>query len=228
MPARLALLLLAVAASGCDVTGRAEAEIARGLPRAIGPADHYDVEVVGLSARAGKADRIRIVGERVEREGAPVLDRLDLELTGVRYDRGDRVLERVDRAEATARVRPDDLAAFLDTRRGVREATVRVEAPDRFVMRLRPEAGGLVPDGVVAEVSGRLGAEDGRVVLDVEGVRAGGIGLGRLGARALDALVNPVLDLTDAEPALAVEEVRVEAGAIVIEATANLDGLALR
>lgn len=226
---RLAVLVfVAVAASGCDLTGRVEAEIASGLPRAIGPADRYDVEVEGLRATAGEAERVGIVGERVRRDGVPVIDRLDLELTGVRYDRGDRVLERVDQTAATVRVLPDDLAAYLDTRRGVREASVRVEAPDRVVLRLRPEAGGILSDGVVAEVAGRLGVDGGRVVLDVESVRAGGIGLGRLGARAIDGAVNPVLDLTEAEPALAVEAVRVEAGAVVVEATADLDGLKLR
>ncbi|MEM1115441.1 MAG: DUF2993 domain-containing protein [Bacteroidota bacterium] len=223
-----AILLFAVAASGCDLTGRVEAEIARGLPRAIGPAERYDVEVEGLQVTAGAAERVTVVGERVRRAGVPVFDRLDLELTGVRYDRGDRVLERVEQTTAVVRVRPDDLAAFLDTRRGVRSASVRVEAPDRVVLRLRPEAGGWLPEGVAAEITGRLGAERGRVVLDVERVRAGGIGLGGIGARAVRDLVNPVLDLTEADPALDVAAVSIEAGAVVVEATADLDGLVLR
>lgn len=225
-PVALALIVLVI--SGCDLTSRVEAEIARGLPHAIGPAESYTVEVDGLKASAGEAERVTIVGDRVRREGAPVLDLLTLELTGVRYDGGARVVERVEQTFATVRVLPEDLAAYLGTRRGVREASVRVEAPDRVVLRLRPEAGGLLPDGVAAEIVGRLGADDGRVVLDVEYVRAGGIGLGRLGARALGDLVNPVLDLTDEEPALVVEAVRIESDGVVVEATADLEGLALR
>lgn len=229
MPVRSALLLLALAASGCDLSGRVESEIAEGLPRAIGPADHYDVAVEGLRASAGEAARVTIVGERVRREGSPVLDRLDLELTGVQYDRGARVLERVESARATARVLPADLAAFLDERRGVREATVRLTAPDRAVLRLRPEAGGFaLPAGVAAEVEGRLGVADGAVRFEVETVRAGGLNLGRRAAGALADAVNPVLDLTAERPALEVTGARVEDGALVLTATADLDGLALR
>lgn len=229
MPARLALLLLALVASGCDLSGRVESEIAGGLPDAIGPADRYEVGVEGLRASAGEASRVTILGERVRRDGAPVLDRLDLELTGVRYDRGERVLREVERARATVRVLPADLAAYLDERRGVREAGVRLVAPDRAVLRLRPEAGGFaLPNGVVAEVEGRLGATGGQVRFDVEAVRAGGLNLGRLAAGALSDAVNPVLDLTTERPALEVIGVRVEGGALVLEATADLNGLRLR
>lgn len=228
MSVRLALLF-ALVASGCDLSGRVEAEIARGLPRAIGPADAYEVTVEGLRASAGEAERVAIVGTRVRRTGAPVLDRLDLELTGVRYDRGERVLEEVESARATVRVRPTDLAAFLGARRGVRTASVALAPPDRLTLRLRPEAGGLVlPGGVAAEVEGRLGAEAGAVRFEVESVRAGGVGLGRLGARAVRDLVNPVLDLTAERPALEVVGVRAEADALVLEARADLDGVALR
>lgn len=223
----LALALLAV--TGCDPTGRVEQEIAGLLPRAIGPADDYTVTVEGLRARSGEADRVAVVGTRVRPEGAPVLDRLDLELRGVRFDRGERRLERVDAAEATARITPADLAALLETRDGVRSATVTLRPPDEATIRLRPDIGDLrLPPGAAVEMTGRLSSADGQVRYDVDEVRALGLDLGETVARRLSGAINPIADLAAMTPTLDVTGVRVEGGAVVVEATGDLAGLKLR
>ena len=218
----LALLLTALA--GCDVSGRVEAEIEAALPRTLGPAARYDAEVGGLRLSDGTAETVTVLGERVAREAAPVVDRLDVRLDGVAFDRASKRLTRVDAARATARVLAADLAAYLEAQRGVADATVTVAAPDRASVRLEGQLRGLrVPVG--AEVRGRLRADEGRVRLDVESVRAAGIGLGGAVAREVSARINPVVDLTDEELALEVTAVRVENGAVVLEATGDLTGL---
>ena len=223
---RLAAVLLAVLLAGCDVSGRVEREVEAALVKAVGPAESYRVEVEGLNARAGEADRVVAVGRRVRPEEGPVLDRLDLVLRGVRYDRGERRLERVEEARGTVRLVPADLAAFLETREGVREASVRLEAPDRATIRVRPDLGGVsLPAGVAAEVSGRLAGAGGEVRFEVEDVRAVGLDLGGAVARRLSDAINPLADLGSTRPALTVTSVRVENGALVVEATGDLEGL---
>ena len=229
MPVLRPLLVLVPAVlCGCSVSGTVEDQIERALPRAIGPAESYDVTVDGLRARTSEAEAVRAVGRRVRPEGAPVLERLDLDLWGVRYDRGERRLERVDSARAAARVLPADLSAFLEARRGVRDVSIRLVPPDTAVVRVRPEVGNLaLPRGVAAEVDGRLVAVDGRVHLEVLALRAVGLDLGRTAARRLSDQINPVVDLSETRPALRVTRVRVEDGGIVLVAEGDLTGLRL-
>lgn len=227
-PLLLALTLAAVA-SGCDLSGRVEAGIEDALPEAIGPAERYDVTVSGLRASAGEAERVTVVGLRVEPEGAPVLDRLDLVLTGVRYDRKGKRLERVESAQGTVRVLPADLAAFLNERDGVREASVTLREPDRARLRVRPEIGSItLPRGVAVELEGRLRADSSTVRLDVTDLRAAGLSLGRTLAGELSERINPVVDLSETEPPLRVTDVRVENGALILEAEGDLTGFRFR
>lgn len=220
------LFLLATVASGCDVSGRVEAEIESALPEALGPAARYDATVEGLDLGDGTAETITIVGERVAREGAPVLDRLDVVLRGVAVDRSTRALTRADDARATARLLPTDLAAFIERQDGVAEATVTLRAPDEATVRIEGSFEGIrIPVG--AEVQGRLTTDDGRVRLDVATVRAGGLPLGGRVADALGRRINPVVDLTNEDLALRVTDVRVEDGALVLEATGDLVGASL-
>ncbi len=223
----LSIVFAALVLGGCDLSGRVEAEIEAALPAALGPAARYDAEVEGLSLGDASAETVRVVGERVARADAPVIDRLDVELRGVTFDRSERRLTRVDAARATARLLPADLAAYLGTQRGIADADLALAAPDRATVRVRGEFEGLrVPLG--AEVRGRLAATDGRVRLGVESVRAAGIGLGGAIARRVEQEINPVVDLTDEKLALRVTGVRVESGALVVEATGDLTGLRLR
>ena len=223
----LPLAALAVCLVGCDVSGRVEAEIEAALPAALGPADAYDATVEGLRLRASEAERVSVTGRRVAREDAPVLDRLDVVLWGVAFDRASRRLTRVDSGRARARLLPDDLAAYLVRQRGVARAEVALEAPDRATVRVQGEVDGLrIPVG--AEVSGRLRADGGRVRLDVARVAAAGIGLGAALAERVGERINPVVDLTDEDLALEVTAVRVEGGALVLEATGDPSGLSLR
>ncbi len=224
---RLLLVPLALAVAGCNLSGRVEAEIVEALPSVLGPADRYDAAVDGLSVRAGTAETVRVVGERVARADAPVIDRLDVTLRGVAFDRSSRRLTRVDDARATARLLPADLAAALATQRGIAEADLSLASPDRVTVRVRGEIGGArLPVG--AEVRGRVVARDGRVHLDVDDVRAAGIGLGSALARRVSDEINPVVDLTDEDLALRVTGVRVAEGALVLEATGDLTGVRLR
>lgn len=223
----LLLAALALATAGCSVDGRVESEIEAALPAALGPADSYDATVQGVRLSAGTAERIQIVGRRVAREDAPIVDRLDIDLRGVRYDRSSKRLTGAESAQATLRLLPADLGAYLDRQRGVGAAALALQAPDRATIRVRGEVEGFqIP--VAAQIEGRLAARDGTVRLDVDRVSAAGIGLGGSLARRLDERLNPVVDLTDEDLALRVTAVRVEGDTLVLEATGDPSGLRIQ
>jgi hypothetical protein len=229
MKLKVILVLALTLGVGCNPVERlVEQGIAEELPGAIGPAERYVVDVAGLRVSTGEATRVTILGERVQPEGAPVLDHLRLELYGVRYDRDAARLDRADSARATANVLPADLAAFLEAHRNVREATITLRPPDGATLRLRPEVAGLsLPGGVAAEMTGRLVAEEGRAGFEVSEVRAGGINLGAAVARRLSEAINPLVDLTDTPAALRVTGVRAVEGSVRVEATGDPTGLRL-
>lgn len=223
-------LLPSLLFAGCvPSAGQIERGLEDELPELLGPADRYDVEIEGLRARSGEASRVTAVGERVQLREAPVVDRLDVELLGVKYDRGEDRLERVERASATARITPLDLADFLEAHRNVREAAVAFDAPNRATIRLRPEVGGIaLPRGVTVEVTGRLEPAGRRLHFEVTDVEAAGVNLGQAAASGLADLVNPLVDLSDSPAELRVTDVRVEDGLLRLDATGNPTGLRLR
>ena len=226
---RLSLVLALLLCAGCVPTGQVERGLERELPKLLGPADRYDVEIDGLRARSGEAEHVTVVGERVRAEGAPVVDRLELDLRGVRYDRDEERLERVESARATARIMAPDLADFLEAQRNVRDAVVTLRAPDEATIRVRPELGGVaLPRGVEVEVTGRLGVDDGRVRFAVSEVEAAGLNLGSAVARRLSESINPLVDLTDTAAGLRVTDVRVEDGVVRLDAAGDITGLQLR
>ncbi len=223
---RLLFLALAIAASGCSVDGRVEQEIEAALPAALGPADDYTVTVDGVSLGSGTADRVQIEGRRVARQDAPVIERLSIDLRGVRYDRGSKRLTGAESAQATIRVLPADLAPYLDRQRGLERTEVTLQPPSGLTLRTQGEIGDVrLP--VAAEVRGQLAARDGTVHLDVERVGAAGISLGGGLARQLSERINPVLDLSDERLALRVTGVRVTRDTLVLDASGDLTGLSL-
>lgn len=222
----LAVLLGMCVASGCSVDGRVEDEIEAALPAVLGPADDYRATVEGVRLGAGTADRVQIEGRRVARENAPVIERLSIDLRGVRYDRGTKRLTGAQSAQATLRLLPADLAPYLDRQRGLERSQITLRPPDGVTLRARGEFDGVrLP--VTAEIRGQLAAREGMVFLDVERVSAAGIGLGGSLARRLEEHINPVLDLTDEDLELRVTAVRVQADTLVLDATGDLTGLRL-
>ena len=211
----VAVALLALGGAGCNpVTAFAEREVERILQDAFGPADDYDVRIEGLDSGDGTARRVTVAGDRVRPDGAPVLDRVDAVLDGVRFDRSAKTLERVDRADLTVSVLPDDLAAYLVASGRVEAAEVSFEPPSGIVLRVRPDLAGIpLPAGATVRVAGSLVGEGARVRLDVESVEAVGINLGGAAAGLLEDQVNPLLDLSRSG-GLEVTDITVEDGAL--------------
>ncbi|MGB3295927.1 MAG: DUF2993 domain-containing protein [Phormidesmis sp.] len=172
--------------------------IERELPKYVGPADHYDVEIKGLRVSEGSAESVVAVGERVRPEGAPVIERLELVLADVVYDRRAERLSQIEGARLTAVIRTDDLADFLETYRNVRSAEVMLQSPDMATLRVRPQIGDFaLPPGITVAVSGQLVGEGTQLRFDVNEVSAAGIDLSAIAAQRLSDTINPLADLAE-------------------------------
>ena len=182
--------------AGCSPANLVAQGIERELPKYVGPADSYDVNIKGLSVRQGSAEQVVAVGDRVRPEGAPVIDRLALDLQNVVYDREAERMSEVGSARLTAVIKTDDLADFLEAYRNVREAQVMLRSPDEATIRVRPQVGNLaVPRGVTVDVSGQIVGEGTQLRFEVGSVSAAGFDLSAIAARRLSDVINPLADL---------------------------------
>lgn len=216
---RWTMQLAALALSACGASEeRIEDRIKRELPTVIGPADRWEVDVDDVDRSASSADLVRAIGYRVRPARGPVVDRLDLELRDVRYDRERRRLERAESVRATAWVTAADLDRFLETLDGIRSATVTLQAPDSAVIRMRPELGIPLP-GAVVEVTGQIRGQGPYLEFEISDANAVGIHLGDAVVRQISRIINPMVDLSSLPLSLEITSVRVEGRTIRVDAT---------
>lgn len=225
MGARHRLWLLAAVGllSACRATDdRVESRLMEELPRVLGPADRYEVDVRGVEGDASYAESVQVVGYRVRPRQGPVIDRLSIDLRDVHYDRENKRLERAESARATAWVTTGDLADFVEAQDGIADATVTMSAPDSVFLRVRPELGGLgVLPGAALEISGTMKGRGPFLEYDVADVEAVGLNLGEWGARRITRMVNPLVDLSDLPLRLEVGAVRVEGRTLRVDAAGD-------
>ncbi|HSC62097.1 MAG TPA: hypothetical protein VLD35_00565, partial [Caldimonas sp.] len=151
--------VLATTACSTYLDARAEAALREALVRVVGPAASYDVRVSGASVDGSLFERVGFVGRRIARAGAPVLDRLELDLQGVVVDRAAKSLTAVAAARVELQLKGADLAEFLG--RWLAEPRVTLAPPDRIIVVGTPRIGGIAlggPGG--AELQGRLAANE--------------------------------------------------------------------
>ena len=214
----LVLGLAAAVVPGCTPTSLVEQGIERELPKYVGPADRYDVQIQGLKVNEGSAQSVAAVGERVRPEGAPTIERLALNLTGVVYDREAEKLSQVESAELTAVIRTPDLVEFLETYRNVNEASIVLRSPDEATLRVRPQFGNYVlPDGVTVDVTGQLVGAGAQLRFEVSDVSAGGLDVSAFVARRLSNMINPLADLRNLPVSVEVQSVIVAGETIGLE-----------
>ena len=158
------------------------------------------------------------VGDRVRPQGAPVIERLSLELENVVYDRDAERLREVGSARLMAVIKTPDLEEFLEAYRNVREAEVLLRSPDEATIRLRPQVGNIsVPRGITVNVSGQLVGEGTQLRFEIDQVSAGGFDLSSISARRLSDVINPLADLQNLPVEVEVQSVVVAGETIGLE-----------
>ena len=215
--------------AACTPASLIEQGIERELPKYVGPAESYDVKIKGLNVGSGSADVVTAVGERVRPEGAPVIDRLTLDLQGVVYDRSAERLSQVDNARLTAVIKTPDLADFLEAYRNVNEAEVVLRSPNEATLRVRPQLGDYsVPPGITVDVTGTLIGEATQLRFEVSEVSAAGIDISAIAARRLSDAVNPLADLKNLPIQVDITSVIVAGETIGLEVVGDPSSFAMR
>ena len=109
----LGWLLLAAGCQSAQTT--AAHKIADALPRSLGPAAHYDVQVEGDTGALtrGRARRIHVIGTQVQVAPDTTLDTLDLDARDVSVDAGRGRIEKVGQATFTGTVGQQNLTRYL-------------------------------------------------------------------------------------------------------------------
>ncbi|HSF47246.1 MAG TPA: LmeA family phospholipid-binding protein [Burkholderiales bacterium] len=189
--------VIALGACASVLENRVEQTLLSELPRLVGPAAHYHVQVTGVSRAEGAVERVRAVGERVQRPKSPVLDRIEVELQGVRVARDEKKLVGLAGSEATVRVLASDVAQFLEQHRNLESVSVNFSAPEQIRVVARPVLMGIrLPEAALIRVWGRLVVHGPQLRLYVSESRLGGFPVGRLPTYALEWVINPLVDLS--------------------------------
>ena len=195
------------------------------LPRVLGPAARYDVDVRGATRQdtgAVDIERAHAIGLRVRRPRAPVLDRVEAELTGVRIDRATRSLTRLDNADLAARVLANDVAVFLEQRPELEDTKVTFQAPDIVTVTARPVVSGIsLPRAARISLRGRLLPQQAQLRLNVIDVRVAGFAVGPLPAQVVERLINPLLDVSALSASAVVTSARIAEDALLVTARAG-------
>ena len=220
--------LIAFGIVSCTPASLVEQGIERELPKYVGPAENYDVQIKGLKITSSSADSVIAVGERVQPEGAPAIDRLQLDLQGVVYDRRQEKLSQVDAARLTAVIKSYDLADFLESDRNIRSAEVILRSPNRATLRIQPDLGNFIlPKGVTVDVTGTLIGEGTQLSFEVDEVSAAGLDLSSMVARRLSDLINPLADLKELPISVEITSVIVAGESIGLEVVGDPDSFSM-
>jgi hypothetical protein len=209
---------------GCAgyVDQRTENAIREALPRLVGPAERYDVTVRGADPGGSRIDEVRAVGIRVQRPGAPVLARVDVNLADVGVDRNERRVTSVGRAVVALHLREDDLTEFLRRQEWVESATVRFSGADEITIDGRLGVRGLPAlSSPRAQVRGRLVPRGAQLLLRIDAIRLGDGTAPSLVRRILEQTLNPIFDAADHALPSQLDSVDVGSGELVIRASGS-------
>lgn len=216
--ALMCIILAALIIGGCGRPRESQIEsaIERELPRVIGPAESYSVDVQGIRDSSG-ADRVIANGRRVQPAGSPVLDRVNITLTDVVYNASRQELERVGQADGTVRVLSGDIASFLENNRNLEDVEVQLQSPNQVIVRARSSIAQL--GNTEVETTGTLRVDGPRINYDISRVRAGGVTLPSPAPRLLSDEINPIVDLSSMPIVMQVTSIRVESNAVIASVT---------
>ena len=217
-----AVVAVLVAACASVLDERAASALREALTRAVGPAASYDVQVSGASLDASRFERVAVVGSRVARARAPVIDRIELELHGVVVDRREKRLVALADSRGELRVRAADLTAFLDRSGWIDDARVTLAAPDRIRVSGRPRIAGIaLPAGDAIEIEGRLFAAGTQLRLALDRLRIGNTSAPPLVRGLVEGAFNPLFDAAGHPLPAQVDAVAVDAEALRIAASGS-------
>ncbi len=211
---------------GCAsmIDSHVEQIIGAELPRVVGPAARYDVNVADARTSGEVADlkQVYVVGDRVARERSPVLDRIEVTMADVKIDRKEKRLLSLGAADANVRVLPSDIAMFLDAKPGLDNVVVTLQPPYEMTVEAQLAfAGFTLPRFARTKVRGRLVTSDGDLLMEIADLRIAGYPIGTIPAIVLEKLINPLVDLSALPTPSRVTSVQVTPDAVLLTASGS-------
>ena len=211
--------------TGCgsrNITHRIEQAILSELPKIIGPADSYAVEVDGgLSGLMNsRLAGVRVTGRNVLFLNKYPIDELLVEMRNVRFDSETRSLESVESTSLHAAISEASLLQYVAKEHPELRQT-RITISEGFIIaRTRPEIIGISAE---VEAVGKLRVTEGRKVDFVaEKLTMGGMSLPSAMRSMVESHFNPLLDLSDAPIPINLTRVEMVPGKVLIEGTVDL------
>lgn len=215
---------LAWALAGCAgdiIDSRVENQIEDSLPKLVGPAKSYDVEVHGSRSKMmkGHIEKLVVHGEEVWMLPDLCVDKLEVRMTDVIADRKKSALMSVGETTFEAVISEKSLNEYFDN--------IRTDNPDvkllkgKMMIHGRPNAWIFSAN---VDLTGSLMPKGSKLYFQIDRFLVAGLKSPAIGIRLLEDWINPVLDLgvTGYSPEL--KSVVILPGEIRITGVAHLTG----
>lgn len=222
--AAAALAALALLAVGCGnpVKSKVESTIQSALPRLIGPAKSYEVQVTGstVSMLKGRLRSAHVVGKDIQLPNGITVARLEVISHGIEIDRHRHQISSVVDTSYTATLAQDALNKYLsDTYRHVPRLKTEL-AKDQLHVTASPEVAGVQ---VQISADAALKVKENRyLILDLKEVAVVGVSTPGFAREYLENRVNPVFDSTNLGYDARVHRVSIRPGGLTLEGTLDL------
>ncbi len=219
--ALLAALWLAATLPGCgSLSPRrvGERRIAGLLQRMVGPAESYQVRISrdgDTDLLAGRISRLQVSGASVRARGGLLIDRVEGELVGVRFNRKRESLEAVVSSDLLATVSSESAVAYLNAR----DTSLRDLRVDFEEGRVRLSARRDLPAGLSLPVvlEGAFQLDGPRWVSFVpDSLSVARLSLPRVVVSYVERRINPVFDLDVLGLPLDLDRVEVQPGRVLL------------
>lgn len=229
---RRALLLIAGVGlcCGCSTTvvrRNVERRAEKMLPRILGPADRYDVRMVGTRDSElvrGRARKVEVEGQRIRARGQMLVDSMRLVAENVRYTGKEPYRVAIGRSDLQVEFTDAAVNEYLEEFQPQYRFAVRFERDRVHVKLVYPLLGAPTP----ISGYGKLVVEDGtRLIFRAERVDlallAGSDGKEPgFNEKLIEEKVNPLLDMTEIDFPARLEAVTVLDGRIRARGSASL------
>ncbi len=199
-------------------------KIADALPRALGPAAHYDVQVSGsaLGLARGQARHVHITGQDVRVTPTVTLDTLTLDADDITFNEQTHTVQKVGKTVFAAALGQGHLSAYLAQARPnlqvtLLENSLQAALPVRFgpLQTTVAVRGTLAPTEPGSDTIGFI----------ADRARLGLLPVPAFAVNAALEAVNPVLDLSGVKVPVAVQSADVEQGQLTLRGTAQIGAL---
>ena len=225
----LALLPVGILLWGCGhpVQETAAHKIADALPSVLGPAAHYDVQVDGdpFALARGRARGVHIQGQDVQLSPKITLDTLNADAADVSFDTKTRHLSHVGATRFTATMSQQHLTDYLAQSKPLLPGLVVTLGPSNVQARVPVTFLGLHTTAALSGTFAPDAADPSRLDFVTNGAQVGPVPLPTGVVNLALDLLNPVISLTGLKAPLTITHTGVEDGRLILQGSADLNGL---